>query len=75
MPELTPLAADLLSGVAAISTHMYGDDSPSNQRRTRHLIDKGIIPAKRVLGRVESRRSWIDAVYAEPDQPNSEGQK
>ena len=39
------------------------------------LIDKGIIPAKRVLGRVESRRSWIDAVYAEPDQPNSEGQK
>lgn len=70
MSEIRPLAGDLLSGVAAISEYIFGDASPHHQRRVRHLIDTGTIPSKRVLRRVESRRSWIDAAYAEPDQPN-----
>jgi hypothetical protein len=71
LSENHPLAGDLLSGVAAISRHMYGDDSASNQRRVRHLISTGVIPSKKVAGRVESRRSWIDAYYSQPDRPAS----
>jgi hypothetical protein len=75
MHEASSLAADLLTGVAAISTYLYGDASPSNVRRARNLIDRGVIPTKKLFGRVESRRSWIDQVYAEPDQPNGGAEK
>jgi hypothetical protein len=45
-----------------------------------HLIAAGVIPAKKVVGRVESRASWIAEVYAapdraEPDRPNGKGAK
>jgi hypothetical protein len=76
MPERTSLAGDLLSGVAAIARHMYGDDSAYHQRRVRHLVDRGLIPSKKVAGRVESRVSWIAEVYAEPDpKPNGQAEK
>jgi hypothetical protein len=75
MSEIRSLAGELLSGAAAISRYLYGDDSTYHQRRTRHLIAKGFIPVKRVAGRVESRTSWIDEAYAEPDQPNGKAKK
>jgi hypothetical protein len=59
-----PLADDLLRDVKEIAAYLG-----ESERRTRHLIDKGVIPSKKVLGRIQSRRSWIDGVYAEPDQP------
>jgi hypothetical protein len=71
MPESRPLAGDpVLSGVAAISKYLYGTDDAYHQRRVRHLINSRVIPTKKVAGRLESRPSWLDAVYAEPDQPN-----
>jgi hypothetical protein len=73
MPERTSLADDLLSGVEAISKHLYGDATPYHQRRVRHLVDRGLIPSKKMGGRVESRRSWIDEVYSLPDQINGNG--
>jgi hypothetical protein len=57
-----PLAADRLPSIQAIANYT-GD----NVRRVRHLIQHGVIPAKKIGGRIESRRSWIDAVYAQPD--------
>ena len=71
MPEIRPLAGDLLSGVAAISQYMFGDDSPEHQRRVRHRSTPDY-QSKRVLRRVESRKSWIDEAYSEPD-PLSNG--
>jgi hypothetical protein len=61
---------DLLSGVSAIAEFLYGEATPSTERRVRHLVSVGDIPAKKVRGRIESRRSWIEQAYAEPDHPN-----
>jgi hypothetical protein len=36
-------------------------------RRVRHLIDNFGFPAKKVGGRWESRRSWIDQFYSTTD--------
>ena len=57
----------VLSGVAAIALHLYDDNSPSAQRRVRHLVRTGFLPAKKVHGRVESRPEWLASVYSEPD--------
>jgi hypothetical protein len=61
-----PLKDDLLPSIAAIAEYITGETSPEAQRRVRHLIDRGL-PAKKVGGRIESKRSWIDSFYAEPD--------
>jgi hypothetical protein len=66
MPENRSL--DVLSGVPAIAECLYGTATPYHVRRTRHLISKGLIPTRKVAGRVESRRSWLEAAWAEPDQ-------
>jgi hypothetical protein len=59
-----PLADDLLRSVKEIAAYLG-----ESERRTRHLIDTGVVPAKKVAGRVQSRKSWVDEYYAEPDQP------
>jgi hypothetical protein len=61
------MSIDLLSGVAAISRYLYGDASTPHQRRVRHLVRIGAIPHRKVAGRIETRRSWVEAAYAEPD--------
>ena len=58
----TPLKDDLLPSVAAIAEYLG-----ASERRVRHLINHGL-PAKKTAGRITSRRSWIDAYFAEPDQ-------
>jgi hypothetical protein len=69
------LAADILPNIRAIAQHIYGEVSPSTERRVRHLIAKNVIPAKKLGGRIESRRSWIDEVYAAPDHVNGRAGK
>ena len=64
MPTLSPLKNDRLPSVEAIAE--YTGDSP---RRVRHLIDHWNFPHKKIGGKIESRKSWIDKYYAEPDQP------
>jgi hypothetical protein len=58
------LADDLLPDLNAVSEY-----TGQPVRRLRHLIDKHGFPAKRVGAKIESRKSWIDAYYAEPDKP------
>jgi hypothetical protein len=53
----------LLPSVAAIAEYIG-----ASERRVRHLIDHGL-PAKKAAGRITSRKSWIDAFFAEPDPP------
>jgi hypothetical protein len=67
MPNLKD---DLLSSVPAIAEYVYGAATPSTVRRLRHLIDKYGFPVKRVGAKIESRKSWIDRYYAEPDRTN-----
>jgi hypothetical protein len=61
------LAQDILPSINSICEYVYGESSPSKVRRLRHMIDAHGFPAKKVAGRIESRRSWIDAYYATPD--------
>jgi hypothetical protein len=55
-----PLAGDFLPDILAIARYVLNDDSISAQRRIRHLVRIGQLPAKKVGGRVSSRKSWID---------------
>jgi hypothetical protein len=57
---------DILSGAPAIARFLYGVDDAPAQRRVRRLIATGAIPAIYLGGRLESRRSWLEAVYAAP---------
>jgi hypothetical protein len=68
MPELKN---DILPSVQAIAEHVYGKATPKTIRRLRHLIAAHGLPVKKVGGKIESRRSWIDQYYATPDQPAS----
>jgi hypothetical protein len=70
-----PNTLDLLSGVSAIAEYVYGAATPSTERRVRHLVATGDLPSKKVRGRIESRRSWIDAAYSQPDHPNGRAEK
>jgi hypothetical protein len=67
MPEKRS-SLDIVSGVPAIAECVYGSREPYYVRRTRHLIAKGLIPVRKVAGRVESRKCWLEAIWAEPDQ-------
>jgi hypothetical protein len=67
---MAALKDDILPSLSAIAEHIYGDPSPKKVRRLRHLIDNHDFPIKRVGARLEGRRSWIDAYYAEPDSVN-----
>jgi hypothetical protein len=70
------LADDLLPSIAAIAEYIYGEANSSTERRIRHMVARGDIPAKKTRGRIESRRSWVDSAYAEPDpHPNGKGGK
>jgi hypothetical protein len=62
---------DILSGVPAIAEYVYGAATPYYVRRCRHLLANGHLPSKKVAGRVESRRSWLDAAWSEPDRLNA----
>ncbi|MGH6897294.1 MAG: hypothetical protein ACREJ5_12235 [Geminicoccaceae bacterium] len=59
MPDLKD---DLLPTIDAISTY-----TGEPVRRLRHVISRHGFPAKKVGGKIQSRKSWIDAYYAEPD--------
>jgi hypothetical protein len=65
------LSDDRLPNLAAISEYLCGQATPSTIRRLRHLIAVHGFPVKRVGAKIESRRSWIDRYYAEPDKPAS----
>jgi hypothetical protein len=60
------LADDLLLSLDAIAVY-----TGEPVRRLRHLIAAHGFPHKKVGGRIESRKSWIDRYYAEPDAPSS----
>jgi hypothetical protein len=61
------LSQDLLPSVEDIAAHVYGEATATNVRRIRHLIAVHGFPHKKVGGKIESKKSWIDAYYAEPD--------
>jgi hypothetical protein len=65
------LNEDLLPSVNAIAEYLYGEASKKTVRRVRHLIDRHGLPVKRVGGRIEGRRTWCDAFYAQPDSDAS----
>jgi hypothetical protein len=56
------LKEDRLASVAAIAEYVG-----TNERRVRHLIALHGFPHKKIGNLIESRRSWIDQFYAEPD--------
>jgi hypothetical protein len=57
------LADDLLPTITAISEY-----TGEPVRRLRHIIAVHGFPAKKVGGKIQSRKSWIDKYYAEPDK-------
>jgi hypothetical protein len=61
---MSTLKDDRLPSVTAIAEYIG-----TNERRVRHLIAVHGFPHKKVGGKIESRRSWIDHYYAEPDRP------
>jgi hypothetical protein len=63
------LKDDLLPSIGSIAEHVYGEATPQTERRVRHLIERGELPTKKIGGRYTSRKSWLDQLYAEPDQP------
>jgi hypothetical protein len=67
------LAGDILPTIDTIAEYIYGQATPGTMRRVRHLIAKGELPTKKIGGRRESRKSWIDATYAKPDHPKPNG--
>jgi hypothetical protein len=58
------LKDDLLRSLPEISEY-----TGEPVRRLRHLIDHHGFPAKKAGGKIQSRKSWVDAYYAEPDKP------
>ena len=64
-----PLADDLLPTIEAIAAYTLGAVTEASVRRVRHLIRSHGLPSKKVGGLIQSRKSWIDEYYAEPDQP------
>ena len=63
---------DVPRGVRAIAAYLFdGDDGVSAQRRVRHLARNHNLPIRRIGGRIESRRSWLDRIYSEPDGPRA----
>jgi hypothetical protein len=71
MPEncsISPLADDILPSVADMAEYIYGRKDKAALRRVRHMIEVGSVPTKKVAGRHESRKSWINAAYAQPDR-------
>ncbi len=63
----TPLADDLLTTIEAIAEYITGEATEASVRRVRHLIRSHRLPSKKVGGLIQSRKSWIDRYYAEPD--------
>jgi len=65
-----PLNDPIVSGIAEIAAYLYGANAtPKQQRRVRHLIRTGQLPAKLIGGRLEARCSWLDSIYDKPDPP------
>jgi hypothetical protein len=62
------LAQDILPSISSICEYVYGEADPSKVRRLRHMIERHGFPIKKVAGRIESRKSWIDAFYSQPDR-------
>jgi hypothetical protein len=62
----TTLREDLLRSLQEISEY-----TGEPERRLRHMIDHHGFPAKKSGGKIQSRKSWIDRFYAEPDEPAS----
>jgi len=59
---MSALRDDLLPSLRAMSEY-----TGEPERRLRHLIARYKFPCKRVGNKIQSRRSWIDRYYAEPD--------
>jgi hypothetical protein len=66
---------DPLLDVSGIALRLYGKADKTATRRVRHLIARGVIPTKKTAGRIESRCSWVDAAFAEPDNLNGRSEK
>jgi len=67
---MSTLADDILPDVSAMAEYTYGSATPTNVRRIRHLIAEHNFPAKKIGCTWESKKSWINALYAEPDSRN-----
>jgi hypothetical protein len=67
---MTNLKDDLLLSLRAISEY-----TGEPERRLRHLIDHHGFPAKHAGAKIQSKKSWIDAWYAEPDAPRNGARK
>ena len=63
---MSALKDDLLPSLPAISEY-----TGQSVRRLRHLIAVHDFPHKKVGGKIESRKSWIDQYYGKPDHPAS----
>jgi hypothetical protein len=59
---MSALKDDLLRSLDEISSY-----TGEPVRRLRYLIARYGFPHKKVGNKIQSRRSWIDAYYAEPD--------
>jgi Helix-turn-helix domain len=57
--QTSPLASDLLSGIAEIAGH-----TGESERRTRYLCDTGQIPAFQIGNRWYARKSELDRRYS-----------
>jgi hypothetical protein len=62
------LADDRLPSIEAIAEYVEGEANPTTVRRIRHLIAHHGFPAMMRGGRWQSRKSWADRYYEEPDQ-------
>ena len=63
----------IVTGVRAIAAYLYGEANRNTVRRVRTLIERDLLRVKRTAGRIEARQSWLDAAYAEPDPPPTNG--
>lgn len=59
-----------LPSLAHIAAYIYGDASPSNIRRCRHLITTGRLPVRRRGNRYESSTRWLDELYVPDPAPS-----
>jgi hypothetical protein len=60
---MSALRSDLLRSLDEISEYT-GEPT----RRIRYLISRYNFPCKRVGNKIQSRKSWVDRYYAEPDR-------
>jgi hypothetical protein len=59
---MSALRDDLLPSLRAIAEY-----KGESERRIRYLIARYSLPHRQIGRKIQSRKSWIDAYYAEPD--------